>query len=265
MGRITRRHLAIALSVSLVTAFVLVAVAPLHAGRTDNRIEKTARKSYVFKTYLKHDHIKVESEEGVVTLTGTVTEESHKAMAEETVMSLPGVKRVDNQLTIETKPASPLSDEWLSERIRGTLLLRRSVSYVDTDVSVKDGKVTLRGKASSKAQKQLTSEYVKDVSGVKTVDNQMIVKTSPPKSFRSRGQKIDDASITSQVRMSLVYYHGTDPFDTKVSTNKGVVTLTGTAKDQAEIDLMTKRVADINGVETVDNKMTIAAVQPSIE
>jgi osmotically-inducible protein OsmY len=45
--------------------------------------------------------------------------------------------------------------------------------------------------------------------------------------------------------MSQLFHHGTDVFDTKVSTHKGVVTLAGTAKNQAEIDLATKRVSDI--------------------
>ena len=62
----------------------------------DNRIESSAKNSYVFKTYLQADDIKVQSEDGTVTLTGTVSEESHKSLAEETVADLPGVKSVDN-------------------------------------------------------------------------------------------------------------------------------------------------------------------------
>ena len=59
--------------------------------------------------------------------------------------------------------------------------------------------------------------------------------------------------------MSLLFHHGTDVFDTKVTTHKGVVTLAGTAKNQAEIDLATKRVSDIYGVKSVNNQMTIEA------
>ena len=138
------------------------------------------------------------------------------------------------------------------------------MSYVNTDVSVTDGKVTLRGKASSEAQKQLTTEYAKDVSGVKDVDNQMTVSKVPlPSRIGRSGEKIDDASITTQVRMSLLFHHGTDVFDTKVSTHKGVVTLSGTAKNQAEIDLATKRVSDVHGVKSVNNQMTIEAAKTS--
>ena len=61
--------------------------------------------------------------------------------------------------------------------------------------------------------------------------------------------------------MSLLFHHGTDVFDKKVSPHKGVVTLAGTAKNQAEIDLATKLVSDIHGVKSVNNQMTIEAAQ----
>lgn len=247
------------LAVIVAAAVLFVTSIPLHASTTDDRIVSSAKGSYVFKTYLKGDAIKVQSKDGIVTLTGTVSEESHKSMAEETVSNLPGVKSVNNQISITGSPASANSDAWIAERVRGTLLFHRSVSYLNTDVSVTDGEVTLRGTANSEAEKQLATEYAKDVSGVKDVDNQMTVTKSPAKSHRSVGEVIDDASITTQVRMSLLFHHGTDVFDTKVSTHKGVVTLAGTAKNQAEIELATKRVSDIHGVKSVNNRMTIEA------
>jgi osmotically-inducible protein OsmY len=63
--------------------------------------------------------------------------------------------------------------------------------------------------------------------------------------------------------MSLLFHHGSDAFDTKVSTRGGVVTLTGTAENQAEIDLASKRVNDIYGVKSVVNKMTIEVSRSS--
>ena len=59
----------------------------------------------MFKTYLKGDDIKIQSKDGAVTLTGIVSEESHKSLAQETVAGLPGVKSVDNRL--EVKGATP--------------------------------------------------------------------------------------------------------------------------------------------------------------
>ena len=66
----------------MVAAVALLAFSvPVHASQVDDRIESTARNSYVFKTYLQGDDIKIGSRDGVVTLTGTVSEESHKSLA----------------------------------------------------------------------------------------------------------------------------------------------------------------------------------------
>jgi osmotically-inducible protein OsmY len=46
---------------------------------------------------------------------------------------------------------------------------------VKTDVSVKDAIVTLRVDASSEAQKELTTEYAKDVTEVKDVKKEMTI------------------------------------------------------------------------------------------
>jgi osmotically-inducible protein OsmY len=94
----------------LVAASALLLVgAPLRASQTDDRIESSAKKSYVFKHYLTGDSIKTESKNGIVTLTGTVAEESHIALASDTVSGLPGVKSVDNQLTVKGEaPANSL-------------------------------------------------------------------------------------------------------------------------------------------------------------
>lgn len=80
----------------------------------DNRIESSAKKSLSFKTDLKDDLITVRSRDGVVILTGTVADESHKVLAQKTVEKLRGVKSVDNQLKLEGEQAEKDSDGTLS-------------------------------------------------------------------------------------------------------------------------------------------------------
>jgi osmotically-inducible protein OsmY len=140
--------------------------------------------------------------------------------------------------------------------VKVTLLFHRSVSASTTEVDVKDGIVTLRGDAASQAQKELTTEYAKDVEGVKGVNNEMTV-TNTLKKNKTVGEKIDDASITAQVKMTLLYHRSTSAINTKVETNSGVVTLYGKASNVAELDLATKLANDVNGVKGVKNLMTI--------
>ena len=250
----TRNTLILAAASSL-----LFVASPLRASETDDRIESSAKKSYVFKHYLTDDSIKTESKNGAVTLTGTVSEESHIGLASDTVSGLPGVKTVDNQLTVKGVAPAEHSDGWVGLKVKTALLFHRNVSATKTDVNVTDGVVSLSGKASSLAQKELTTEYAKDVEGVKEVKNEMtIAKTPAPKSVETTAEKIDDASITAQVKASLLSHRSTSALKTKVETTDGVVTLSGIAKNDAEKSLVTKLVNDIDGVTSVINDMTIA-------
>ena len=243
------------LVVMMVAAVALLTLSmPVYASK-DSRIESSAKKSHVFMTYLKADDITIQSKDGAVTLTGTVSEESHKSLAQETVAGLPGVKSVDNRLEVKGTPPAMNSDAWISTKVKTMLLFHRSVSAM-TEVNTTDGIVTLQGKATSQAQKDLTTEYAKDVEGVKDVKNEMtIAKTS--KKTQTVSRKVDDASITALVKMTLLYHRSTSALNTKVTTSNGVVTLSGKASNAAEKDLATKFAKDVNGVKSVKNQMTI--------
>jgi len=233
----------------------------LFATETDDRIESTAKQSYVFKTYLKSDDVKIQSKDGAVTLTGTVSEESNKSLAKDTVASLPGVKSVDNKLALKGDPPAAYTDAWLTTKVKSTLLYHRGVSAVKTEVLAKDGSVTLRGEAINAAQKDLATEYAKDVEGVKNVKNEMVVVAPAEKTTGEKkdatSESIDDASTTALVKSTLMHHRSTSALNTKVETKEGVVNLIGKAKNAAEKDLVTKIVSDVQGVKKVDNNMSV--------
>ena len=163
------------LTLAVVVSSLLITGSPARAADTDSRIESSAAKSYTFKTTLKDDAIKTESKDGIVTLTGTVAEASHKSLAEDTVANLPGVKSVNNQIVISGEQPAEHSDTWISMKVKTALLFHRNVSASGTTVYTKDGVVTLEGEAGSLAAKELTTEYAKDVDNVKEVKNNMTV------------------------------------------------------------------------------------------
>jgi len=246
------------LTLAAVVSTMLITSTQARAADTDSRIESSAAKSYTFKTTLKDDSIKVDSKDGVVILTGTVANASDKSLAENTVASLPGVQRVNNQLVVSGEQPAEHSDAWITTKVKTALLFHRNVSATGTSVYTKDGVVTLQGEASSMAQKELTTEYAKDIDNVKSVNNEMTIATTPATAGETTGDKIDDASITAEVRSSLLSHRSTSALHTGVTTTDGVVTLTGVAKNDAEKSLVTKLATDINGVTSVINNMTVA-------
>jgi osmotically-inducible protein OsmY len=258
------------IALAVVTGAVLIGSATAQASEDDSRIESAAKQSYTFKTYLNDDHIHVKSKDGVVTLTGTVADDSHRSLAGDTVASLPGVVSVNNELRVHGAKMDEHSDGWVAFKVKSQLLFHRNVSAADTKVDVHDGVVTLTGTAKSEAQKDLTAEFTRDVEGVRNVNNQIVVAANTSgapvvesagaqnnRSGETVGQKIDDASITAQVKAALLSHNSTSAVNTKVKTQDGVVSVSGVAKNSAEKDLVSKLISDINGVRSVNNDMTV--------
>lgn len=257
----------------VLTAALALGTVALRASTTDDKIEAAFKNSYVFKTYLSSDSIKVESKQGVVTLTGTVSEETHKHLAAETAENLPGVTRVDNRLEVAAggglATSGSNSDAWIAAKVRATLLFHSNVS-AGTQIDVKNGVVSLHGDADSVAQRNLTAEYAKDVDGVTRVNNEMTVGEKPHgaklapvtaaevrRDTHKAAGKIDDASITAQVKVALLLNHSTSSIKTKVTTTNGVVTLRGQVESMNAMHRAVQLVKDVNGVKSVRNEMAV--------
>lgn len=249
------------LALVVAAAAMFVVSAPLRAADGDDAIGSSFHNTFVYKTYLKDDAIDIKAKDGVATLTGTVAEESHKTLAQDTVENLPGVTRVDNQLTAEAKDGPPASDTWIGSKVKIVLMFHRHVSGLNTSVDVKDGIVTLTGKADNMAQKDLATEYAKDIEGVTEVKNEMTVADAPEVTERTAAEKIDDASITALVKTALSTHRSTSSIKSKVTTRDGTVTLTGIADNESAKSLVTKLVTDMHGVTKVENEMTVAEIK----
>jgi len=220
----------------------------------DRKIEDAAKASYNFRAVLENK-VTAKVNEGVVTLTGIVADKDLKSVAEDTVSNLPGVTRVENQITLD--PAlKEHSDAWIAWKIRYQLLVHANISYTDTKVDVKEGVVTLTGTAENMAQKELTGEYAKNIDWVKSVKNEIVVKPAPS-GAKTVAEAIDDASITSQVKFALFTHKSTSALKTKIATAEGVVVITGVAANDAEKALVSKLAQSIRGVKSVTNNMTV--------
>jgi osmotically-inducible protein OsmY len=201
------------------------------------------------------DHVKVKAKDGVVTLTGTVEDKDDKALAADTVENLPGVTSVKNEIKIKSSHPEH-SDGWIALKIRSRLLVKGNVSAANTTVSVQDGVVTLAGTADNMAQKELTEVYAREIDWVKSVKNEIVVKANPA-GTETLGEKIDDASITTQVKYALLSHKSTSALKTKATTTEGVIVITGVAGSDAEKSLVTKLAQDVRGVKSVSNNMTV--------
>ena len=91
----------------------------------------------------------------------------------------------------------------------------------------KDGAVTLTGTVADASHKSMAENTVASLPGVKSVDNELIIKGEQPAEH-------SDAWITTKVKTALLFHRNVSGTGTTVYTKDGVVTLQGEANSMAQ-------------------------------
>ncbi|MCS0495703.1 BON domain-containing protein [Ancylobacter sp. MQZ15Z-1] len=122
--------------------------------------------------------ISVAAKGGVVTLSGRVGSYAEKAIAARIVTALPGVRHVEEDLGIACRRPSPSVDHAIALRAR-VRLLRSPTFPGGIEVTVRNGRVTLKGCVANWHQAALAEAAVEDIRGVTGVDNLLTIGSAP--------------------------------------------------------------------------------------
>jgi len=126
----------------------------------------------------------VDTRMGTVTLSGSADNGASKELAGRMAENTRGVVAVDNQLVVDkAKPASKdgdeaaehdtseaIADTWITTKVKSTYMYSSNVENDDISVSTENGNVTLNGKVSSGAERELAIELAQNIRGVKSVN-----------------------------------------------------------------------------------------------
>ncbi len=77
------------------------------------------------------------------------------------------------------------------------------------------------------------------------------------------GQYVDDSAITTAVKAKLAGDHAASLTRIGVETDRGVVTLTGVAKDEATKQRAAELASSVKGVQGVNNNVQVQAQPPA--
>jgi hyperosmotically inducible periplasmic protein len=131
-----------------------------------------------------------------------------------------------------------------------------SALSIDTDVT--DGVVRLKGEVETDTQKALAVELAKSVDGVKSVRNEIKVKSGEPSLADRIGQGATDTALTARVKTRLMTSRNTSGLGISVSTDERIVTLEGEVDSEAEKELAELIAANTSGVDRVRNRLAVA-------
>jgi osmotically-inducible protein OsmY len=202
--------------------------------------------------------VKVQVENGVATLTGTVSLFEYKADAEKRLHRVKGITAVRN--LIEVAGAS-VPDAELKAKLAEKLAYDRvgfGVTFNAIAVGVQDGVVTLGGHARTDVDKDSALALVSTYPGVKDVIDEIEVD---PVSI------MDDETRMAVARAIYGYSslskYAIDPVrPIRISVQNGHVELYGTVDTKADKDTAYMRANGVSGVFSVKNYLEVAG-QPS--
>lgn len=239
---------------------------------TDARQESQIWTTYALSPYLHADDLKVSVENGKATLSGHVEEEVSKELAQEIAQGVDGINEVNNRIVIQPDhvPAKATADRSFGETIedasittavKSKLIWSKHTDGMSTQVETRSGRVTLGGTATSAADRDFAGRLASNTRGVSSVDNQIKVEAGKPgvvaagkDSANQAGTEIADSWITTKVKSTFLYSSNVSGSGIKVSTDKGIVTLSGTVGDGAEQALAVELAQNVRGVKSVQAK-----------
>ena len=188
----------------------------------DAKITRAVERELLLSHRVPSHWIDVQTDGGIVTLTGSVDNLLARDRATELARSLKGVRAVVNRVTVQTPPRPDLK---IRNDVIGALAADPVADAYEVIVKAQDGVVTLNGKVQSWVEKQLAERLVKGVNGVREVKNEIIFE---PATSRT------DSEIAADVRSRLKWNPRIDDGLIKVEVKEGEVFLKGAVGSAAE-------------------------------
>ena len=222
--------------------------------------------TYALSPYLRANDLKVAVHEGKATLTGVVAEDVNKDLAKQIALGVDGIKTVDNKIEVVADYKSPaqsadrsygemVDDATITSEVKSKLAWSRHADALSVNVDTMRGKVKLSGTAESAEAKELAGKLASNTRGVHSVNNQLVVEAGKPGAAAKAGTDIADGWITTKVKSTFMYSSNVDGSDIAVSTNDGIVTLTGKMDSGAERALAIELAQNVRGVKSVNSKL----------
>lgn len=171
----------------------------MRSTKTDAEIQRDVLMELGWDLRVPCSEIGVSVHHHIVTLTGTVTSDLEKLAAEQAAHRVLGVQDVANDILVRS-PSSERTDSDLAAAVRQALLWDAFVVADDIDTTVSNGVVTLRGEVDTLARKEAAERALRDIVGVRAVQNAITVVETVPAIDRSRPSRTRSPRHRSRAR-----------------------------------------------------------------
>ncbi len=167
----------------------------------------------------------------------------------------------------QNQQAAKQKNQKAANEVAGALRGAKLQGY-DIGIEVKEGTAILTGEVTDAAQKDKATQVASKAKGVKKVDNRLVV--SPPKAVAAKKaeKEIQQAAVAAESApptnqemaeriAGALGKAGMSGFDLEVRFQEGQALIGGAVATPAQRARITQVVSGLDGVATVDNKVTV--------
>lgn len=214
--------------------------------KTDLEIQQDVIDELQWEPILDAAEIGVTVRNGVVTLSGYVSNYGKKFAAEKATWRVKGVKAVAEELEVRLAKNDKLTDSEIAESVVRTLKSHTSIPDERIKVKVTDGSVNLEGEVNWNYQKESAVNSIRHLKGVKWINDFLTVKP-----------QINTTIVKNNIRKALERRADFEAANVKVETIGNKVILNGIARSWVERRAIENAVWGSPGVTAVDDQLVI--------
>lgn len=249
--------------------------------RSNKEVETAIKEIFRNDPRLHAFKIQVESNDGMVILSGKVDNLQSKYAAKEDASNVIGVYSIKNFITV--RPNKVPSDKILKSRVDAGLTKDPYIERFEINILTRNGKVFLSGLVDNYFEKYHAENVVSSINGVVNVDNNIDVRDEintedvgfnyapdwydpypmPYTQSPDLSEFREDWEIKQEIENQLWWSPNVNEYEVSVKVNDGTAILTGTVDTWKEKENATKNAIQ-GGAEKVKNKLDVRA-KPELE
>ena len=153
-------------------------------------------------------------------------------------------------------------DAWIDGKLEGSYLLNTELNGFKIGTDVENGAVTLTGTVRSDTHKQLAEEIARNLDGVTTVTNNLMVAESGDEydeNDRNFSSRFYDMTTTAGLKSNFAINDELEAHEIDIDTLNGVVTLEGEVESEAASMLAEEIASSYDHVTRVQNNLRVTA------
>jgi osmotically-inducible protein OsmY len=214
--------------------------------KNDRQLQKDIIAALEYSPAIAAEHIGVAVQEGVVTLTGTVSSYAEKYAAEQACFRVHGVKAVADALEVKLPGTHVRSDTDIAQAAADALAWNVLVP-ASVQVSVEKGRVILRGHVDWDFQRNAAEKTLRTLTGITGLVNHISIE-----------KPVEPLVVKTKIEEALQRMAAADAKNIGVEISGSKVILTGTVQSLAESENVKWAAWAVPGVSDVESRLQIS-------